>query len=507
MSHVTPTVGIDVSSTTHTLFTATGTSILWDVSKVTLVKLARDETGVLVKDTTELAFDGEEIEDIATFDDDVFLLTRKPTGDEWSRPWKRRRNVAVNQDPYYEWNRPVFLFTVRAFSVSGGVQRGPALQIPDTGVRGDLRAGPHRVMVKVIGQRCIAGIWSLPTLNTPEWGLLYSELTWVCFPHRLNFYSRRGLNTVQDPNTIAQEMGFRDAHDELDHLATRSDKSDEAELDTDESYPPAPRDEYKDEETQDYAFLSDTLVVRLRDIASDGYELEVQLQVFRIPSVPSQDVAPTPPNLLWLGVWSMERHFTLSDSFLRVDPTFREQRALTVCIHNDDHCIQLVDANRLRDLAENPPSGEMVSIYTVAFDDGEPKPDTPFVCATGRYVVPSTSHGTLLFPACDLDPTSPFPSTPLLRFRPFATPAPAVDIPITSLIAVDELIVDFRTQSFQLGLGDPPFVVAWDGRETLCVVFRSTLLPLETQGVDGAPRVWYVRLSPELLSKIGVGGN
>ncbi|KAJ7183970.1 hypothetical protein C8R46DRAFT_1186794 [Mycena filopes] len=112
MSHLAPTVRIAVSDTTHTLFTAAGISIVWDASKATLVKLAQDQAGgVVVKETTALTFDGEEIEDIATLNDEVFLLTRRPTGDEWTRPWKRRGNVAINSDPYFEDKRPVFVFT------------------------------------------------------------------------------------------------------------------------------------------------------------------------------------------------------------------------------------------------------------------------------------------------------------------------------------------------------------------------------------------------------------
>ncbi|KAJ7183977.1 hypothetical protein C8R46DRAFT_1309329 [Mycena filopes] len=423
MSHLAPTVNIAVSETTHTLFTAAGTSIVWDASTATLVKLAQDQAGgVGVKDTVELTFDGEEIEDIATLNDEVFILTRRPTGDEWTRPWKRRTNGATDPDFYYENDRPVFVFTVRAFSADGRPQEWPALQIADTGVRGDLRVNPQRVMVKVIGHRCVAGIWSCPNNNTPKWGFLYSELTW-------------------DSNKIAREMGFRDAQEELeyltthreeqdgsemeeddDYLASQGDEPDEFEMDVDEAERKQPRDEYEDEETQDYAFLTDTLVVRLRDVATDEGELSVYLQVFRIPSVSSQEVAPTPPNLLAICVWYMDPHKRLSDSSLAVEPTSHGKRALTVCIHNDSHDVLVYSANMLQDLALNPPPAQGVDIGDALLYKGKDH-DMPFVNGTERHVVPSISRGTLLFPACDLDPGTPFPKTPLIRFLRFAAPS------------------------------------------------------------------------------------
>jgi hypothetical protein len=75
------------SSTTKTFFTASGVSVLWDETKAQLVQLYPEDPSrvVFVKNLFQLSFNGEEIEDIATFGDEIFILTRIPTATHWKR--------------------------------------------------------------------------------------------------------------------------------------------------------------------------------------------------------------------------------------------------------------------------------------------------------------------------------------------------------------------------------------------------------------------------------------
>lgn len=71
---------------------------------------------------------------------------------------------------------------------------------------------------------------------------------------------------------IAKEIGFQDAQEEQRHLAATGGEWNGKEQ----------RSQFVDEEILDYAFLTDTLVLRLREVAYPRTELEFWVEVFEI---------------------------------------------------------------------------------------------------------------------------------------------------------------------------------------------------------------------------------
>ncbi|KAJ6601898.1 hypothetical protein DFH09DRAFT_1355160 [Mycena vulgaris] len=311
MARISTPTSLTVSSNTTTLFTANGHSILWDPSGVQFVCLSYDGNTPLVDNNVRVAFEGEEIEDIATFDDKVFVLTKRSLGGLWSRPWKRRSGPKFLGDPYYI-EQHLFTYTVRIFSTDGKIQIGNPLYLQQEGVDGIIRAGPNRIIVRVIGQECIASIWLSPSDDRVDWVPIYSELTW-------------------DPDIIAKQNGFEDAQAELDHLMSTT-KRDSNPADITQHFDD--RDDFDDDEILDYAFLSDTHIVRLRETAYSTYDLDIWLEVVEI-TVPSElERRPAPPILLKVVLPWYWSHAELSDSYLGTEPTFSEHRCLSVRIHN-----------------------------------------------------------------------------------------------------------------------------------------------------------------------------
>ncbi|KAJ6516532.1 hypothetical protein C8R47DRAFT_1312983 [Mycena vitilis] len=463
------TAPVQVSWTTRTMYTANGTSILWDRSHAQFVTTCEDSTAgdVVVADVTELAFAGEEIEDLATFDDEVFVLTRKATGAEWTRPWKRRAGPRYVSD-LYESPHPLHTYIVRAFTVNGMMQIGPPLHIEQEGVDGLIRAGPYRIIAKIIGPQCMASLWLSPTSGCAYWVPIYNELTW-------------------DPDVIARQIGFQNAQEELDYLALPDEYKSDPQKDE--------REDYIDEDTLDYAFLGDYLVIRLREAAHPSGDLQVWLEAFKITSHQTGSACPPVFNLSF--DWKSYAG-ELSDSYLRSEYTFNRDRCLSVCLHNTGaSALYLLDANKLRDHAmsvcSEPAKLRVKDFCYHVFDAG-----TPFLLQLGKYQTPTTSNGTLFFPGYDLDPFSADPAAPLFRFVQFGTqPAHVVDIPLRSLLALDENMSDFREQDSHF---DPaPFVVSWDGCKTLCVVFcRMTCYGRPSCG----NRVWYIALGSDILAQI-----
>ncbi|KAJ6529738.1 hypothetical protein B0H19DRAFT_1274132 [Mycena capillaripes] len=449
---------LEVSSGTHTLFTARGTSILWDASHAQFIRLKNNSRDILVEHSTQLSFEGEELEDITTFGEEVFLLTKRPVGTQWSRPWKRRPGSMVLLDGYRS-PMPLCAYIVRAFSVDGAMQIGETLHLEQRGVAGLIHAGPHRVIVKTIGHECIASVWLSPLAARPGWLSIYSELTW-------------------DPNIIATKIGFKDAEEELEYLQLEHLESD--------GDPKDVREEFSEEETLDYAFLTDSLIVRFRELARWESELELWLEVFDLSSAETNPTGfQTPPILLKLRLpWKQWSHVDVSDSYLSTEPTFSSRRCLSVCIHNTGFSsLILLDANRIRDHALQkfyvPAIFQQFCYHT--FED-----DAPFTICTTKHLAPPTWNGRLIFPAFDLDSSTAHPTVPRIRFVRFTEGSPIIiDIPVSTLIPCDELCGEFLEQRYT---ADPQFVVSWDGSKTLCVVFRWTMLegqeasPLEHEG-------------------------
>jgi hypothetical protein len=169
--------------------------------------------------------------------------------------------------------------------------------------------------------------------------------------------------------------------------------------------------------------------------------------------------------------------------------------------------VSILDVRKLLDAVVNPVSIRE-SLYHGLFSystlemDGETT--TPFLTHTGGdRAPPITAHKRLMFPALDLDPTSAHPDSPLLRFMRFTEvgePPKIIDVPIKSLIQdIDDILVGFMGQRYYPG-PEAPWVLSWDGKQTLCVVFCATQLrPLEE---EPSPQLWYIRLSDETIEEL-----
>jgi hypothetical protein len=168
--------------------------------------------------------------------------------------------------------------------------------------------------------------------------------------------------------------------------------------------------------------------------------------------------------------------------------------------------VSILDVGELLDAVANPASirGSLYyGLFSYSTLEMDGRTTTPFVTYTGSDYALSTSHKTLMFPALDLDPTSAYPDSPLLRFLRFTEvgqPPKIIDVPITSLIQhVGDILVGFMGQEYSQD-SEAPWVLSWDGKQTLCVVFRATQLrPLEE---EPSPQVWYIRLSDETIEEL-----
>ncbi|KAJ7877634.1 hypothetical protein B0H13DRAFT_1893084 [Mycena leptocephala] len=435
---------VSVSPTTRTLFTATGISILWDTMSMHLVELEEDDRCQVGKLRT-LAFVGEQIIDVTVLNDMLFVLTSLSTEIMWRRPWKRRN---WDHDDIYKMERRVCKFLVRAYRVPGSSQVGETLVVGDRGVHARITSGPARLIVEVIGKECVASFWATPNSAELRWIPLYREITW-------------------DPDIIARCLGFRDAQEEIEAIEKGSEQDE--------------RCDYTDEETVAYAFLSDTCVVRLRDRAEVGGVLDFQVEVFEIPSVLAEtERAAAAPILLTLPGPVQTVHTSPTEASMTTERSVSNTQCLCICIHNT----------------------ATVGTHITLEMDGETT--TPFLTHTGGdRAPPITAHKRLMFPALDLDPTSAHPDSPLLRFMRFTEvgePPKIIDVPIKSLIQdIDDILVGFMGQRYYPG-PEAPWVLSWDGKQTLCVVFCATQLrPLEE---EPSPQLWYIRLSDETIEEL-----
>ncbi|KAJ6517674.1 hypothetical protein DFH09DRAFT_1287734 [Mycena vulgaris] len=451
MSHLPLPVDVPVSSATRTLFTATGTSILWDTTIIQVVEL--DDLGQ-VKRLQALSFVGEAVVDVTTFEDTVFILTSVSTNAVWKRSvtvlvltkmahhknrvWKRRILME-----WYDSERQVCEYAVRAYRVPGCSQIGDKLVVGDHGVHARISAGPGRLLVEVVGN---------------------------------------------------EQLGFRDAQEEAEAIqkgTVQNDRSDET-----------------DEETLAYVFLSDSWIVRLRDSADAGGELEFHIEVFEIPSVAAgTGPAVAATTLLTSTVFLLTVGTEPTQGSLTTERRSSDPQFLTICIHNTvsgNSYVTIVDFKKLVDavsICASMSEGESTPLacYSSLEMDGR-TPDTPFVTHTNKGLAPTVAHKTLMFPALDIDRTSAFPDVPLLRFMRFTEvgrPPTIINVQIKYLIQVDDLLGGFEGQTPYFAA---PWVLSWDGEQTLCIVFRGTGHHSLEEARNS--RVWYIRFSDEIKEEL-----
>ncbi|KAJ7136348.1 hypothetical protein C8R43DRAFT_1239001 [Mycena crocata] len=163
------------------------------------VVLADEGSDVAVEDIRHISFDGEDIADVVRACGEKLFIL---TRSFTGSQWARpwKRRPGRTTTDRYKRDLPLFVFMLRIFAVDQGSQIGDILQIPKPGLEA--------------------------------------------------FLCQRA-----DPDIIAKEIGFHNAQEELEYL-----KSGLAQEETDAK---DLREEYPDEETLDYAFLTDIVVARL----------------------------------------------------------------------------------------------------------------------------------------------------------------------------------------------------------------------------------------------------
>ncbi|KAJ6459211.1 hypothetical protein DFH09DRAFT_1383629 [Mycena vulgaris] len=474
MSH--PSTQQFVSQTTRTTFTATGTCILWDESRAHFINWDAHDCAS-AEHTHEMSFTGEEIVDVIACESRVFVLTRILTGTQWTRPWARRGSSWMDGDIYNLCEHPLANYFVRAFCAAGVDHMGETLAVPHRGVKAVMHAVSTQIIVKVVGQECVASIWRAPNSEMSTWVLIHAELTW-------------------DPEIIAKEIGFHNAQAELEYLDAPDDGEDEG-----------PKEScmlFDDVETLDYAFLTDTLVVRLREKVECRADVDFWLEIFQIRQAPSgSPVFSVSPILLNFYVpWNLGQG-DMTEAGLMTSDISSQPNSLSIWIqYNGNYSFTVLNIPKLVEGVANPSqfTSHMNPIQLVCYHDL--RTDDPFVAHISHGLRPTTAHKTLLFPAFDLDPNYADPAVPLLRFLLFGdvgeTPK-TINIPINSL---DTLLANFHRQD-HWHMGYAPFVVSWDGSSRICVVFRRIRREWLREE-PSSPRVWFIDLSQEILTEITI---
>ncbi|KAJ7183969.1 hypothetical protein C8R46DRAFT_1344611 [Mycena filopes] len=360
------------------------------------------------------------------------------------------------------------------FSVPQKIQISDTLTVAQQGVKATIRAGPGRVIVKIIGHQCVASVWRVPHDGDANWEQLYSELTW-------------------NPDTFAKLLGFADAEEELAHYRSVGDNADvkrervfcaEAKADT---------------ETLDYGFLSATLLVRLVESASSD-NIHFSLEIFEIVDGGSR----TSGNLLEFSVPGKGGWLAQSEGTVTTESTFSgDNRRLSIWNTNAGNSFHaILDVRALLECARNPTSIASATDPFSLFCLHAVESPAPFAVYPFEGYHPSISNNVILFPAVDLDPTSGRPDTPIIRFVRLDKEGGSIDVAVKSMIATDDLLVDFEASEHLWGL-DPRWLVSWNGRETVCLVFRCTMSLRWAPEDEPSPRVWYATLPPEALAAIG----
>jgi hypothetical protein len=129
----------------------------------------------------------------------------------------------------------------------------------------------------------------------------------------------------------------------------------------------------------------------------------------------------------------------------------------------------------------------------------------PFIRYAFKGLGPSLSGRVVLLPAVDLDRNAELPLASLrfLHLGAQGTDKETVDIPFESLFALNRTDMPAAPQAEKDNSpGLPPYVVSWDGRATLFIIFRDSrnVAPEERK----LSRGWFCELSQNTLVRLGL---
>ncbi|KAJ6602290.1 hypothetical protein B0H10DRAFT_2230173 [Mycena sp. CBHHK59/15] len=182
------------SASMKAFFAEAGLLIAWDKSAAQVIAL---DSFLEKKVIQYISFNDAEVADVASFGNELFVLTRIPLGSTWA-----------------------------------------SLDIPQHAVHAVIRVWHGKAIVRLTGPTCVTSFWSTPGLETPEWTLVYQELTW-------------------DPEEIAKELGFENSAEEITsrRCLASVDEGPEGGKDSEEEILEE-RSEYRDREILDHIYLS-----------------------------------------------------------------------------------------------------------------------------------------------------------------------------------------------------------------------------------------------------------
>ncbi|KAJ7659114.1 hypothetical protein DFH06DRAFT_1195069 [Mycena polygramma] len=445
---------LPVYSSTKVIFASNGVGIAWDTRGVRFLvaESTRKDHHSPPQVAQEFKFENEEILDVAVHDDDLFILTGIPTGDQWRR--QLRRGQRWDEDQWTN-DHPLYSYDLRLFSVHQCSQMGVTLQLPDQGVKASIHAGTNKVIVQLIGPNCYASVWRTPTAGIQHWQCVHEELTW-------------------DPDIIAKKLGFRNHQEEIAHIKATGDAA----------APNGDRERFKDVEFLDYAFITDTLVLRIRDVGVADYsDREWVAEVIDVSSMEGVDGRTEAPTV----VHSLLRHSYVTggiiEAFIHTPTKFSEDDWISITLTSDEGVFQMF--YRVNELVHHRNTNPHVTRES----------NDPFTDYAFWDLGPTFSGRLALHPAVDVDPTSDLP-VPSLRFLRFATQGnglDCIDIPVMRLFDGDPALVLASLQAAKHHL--PPYVVAWDGRDTVCIICRDSKQA-------EPPALFFVQLGHDTLERL-----
>ncbi|KAJ6547932.1 hypothetical protein DFH09DRAFT_1087401 [Mycena vulgaris] len=461
-----------LSPSTRALFSPTGICIAWDAGKVQLLlpDFTQDTSPSEAHLLQVIAFGNEEILDVAVHDDDLYILSGVPAGNEWRRRLRRRSHW--DDDPWTK-DHPLYSYGLRFFSLQRSSQVGPALWLADQGVNAVIRAGTNTAIVKLIGPHCYASMWKPPGQSQADWHCFHEELTW-------------------DPDLIARELGFQDAEDEITHIRETDDDSSPG---VDSGW----RNEYTDVEFLDYAFISDTLVLRLRDSGMDDADGWFSAEVLDLSEMKQSPGRQEAPALVASLVRETTIYMEMTKGFINTPLTFSDDDWFSITLISVDGIFQTFF--RVSDFSQS-------GLKDGARIDAPPgirEPTEPFLEYAHKYLGPTFSGRLALLPAVDVDAESATPDVPSVRFvrlPPVGNEVTYLDVPFMSLFVDDSsLIPELPHAAKRDGLGLPSYLISWDGRDTICITYRDNRWQVGP-GRRNLSQGWFIRLSHDITDRL-----
>ncbi|KAJ7252969.1 hypothetical protein C8J57DRAFT_1519757 [Mycena rebaudengoi] len=429
---------LTVSYSCKMCFSADGHTIVWDELKVQLVPPQASDASRSPhrephgSEIHEIGFQAGEITDVANHGDDLYVLTRTPSGSKWKRRLRRRSYLPDDQ---LTQEQLMYSYTLHLFSLERRTQTGEALSLPTLGVKAVIRAGFNKVIVLVAGPQCLASFWVSPTAVCAQWQCLHQEFTW-------------------DPEIIARKIGFQSAQEEEEYVITAKDRIESPNQ-------PEYRHHQLDDEILDYTFISENLVLRLRENSS-GSDGEYWVEIISVSTPDTVEGISEAPVVATVFLRETYCYHGTTKAFFDAPTIFGDDNCVSVTIRDSEGAHNIIlRVSGLMAFVKCPSgaSSTCSEIEDVGMDNVVPlvrDPDDPFTCHSYNNLGPVIHGKTMILPVPDIDPASATPNVPIVRFIRFGDTAgsmESIDIPFMSLFPDNSVPEEPRDQeTYHLGL-------------------------------------------------------